>query len=69
MMMSLKESHAQTQRDTHRAYGHVKTGSDQSDVATTQGMPKTAKSHWKLGTRKERLSPRAVRESKALPTP
>lgn len=66
--VSYKESHTQIQRHTHRADGQGKTGSDESNIATSQGMPRMAKSHQKFGTSKERLSPGANRKSKALPT-
>jgi len=46
-----------TDSDMHRADGQVKIGSDQSDVATSQGMPKIAKSHGKFGTKQGKTLP------------
>ena len=36
---------------------HEDTGRDWSDVATSQGMPRVAGSHWKLGDRHEWVFP------------
>lgn len=54
---------------TEREEGHLKTGRYLSNAATSQGMPRTARSHQKLRSSKEGSSLRAFRESVALPTP
>lgn len=55
--------------EKHTEEGHTKTGSDCSDTATSQGVPRVAGGHQMLRKGKEEFFPRAFTENTALPIP
>ena len=55
-------------RHTHRREGHVTKGKNWSNVAASQGTPRTTNHHQKLGRGEGGFFPRASRRSRALLT-
>ena len=64
LVKRVKFSHKYTERETPCEYGCR----DWNNATTSQGMPRIASNHQKIGSSGERSSSRAFRESMALLT-